>query len=142
MNLSITRFTASLSLMTTVCLAVLILVGSTVAGLAANKETVQTTSAYFGQNSVRVDIYGHNEVSLLEYFNLLIFDDTRLDFVSIAADRDSLWAGIYPTQIVGDHIYVHEVRQQAKTPQSLSIAPPTNFPKILLWIQNGRLRRL
>ena len=107
MNLSNTRFMASQRLMTTVGLAVLIMIGSAAAGLAANKETVQTTSAYFGQNSVRVDIYGHNEVSLLEYFNLLIFDDTRLEFVSIAADRGSLWYSIYPTQIVGDHIYVH-----------------------------------
>jgi hypothetical protein len=76
---------------------------------AANKETIQTTSAYIGENGVRVDVYGRNEVGLLEYFNLIVFDDSRLEYSSIAADRGVLWYGAYPTQVVENKIYVHGV---------------------------------
>lgn len=78
-------------------------------GMAANKETINTVDAYIGENSVRVDVFCRNEVGLLEYFNLIVFDDTKLDYVSIEADRGVLWYGVYPTQVVGNHIYVHGV---------------------------------
>ena len=78
-------------------------------GSAANKETIETVTAYIGQNGVRVDVFCHNEDDLFEYFNLIIFDDTKLDFVSIAADRGALWYGLYPTEVIGNHIYVHGV---------------------------------
>jgi hypothetical protein len=76
---------------------------------AANKETIDTVDAYIGQNSVRVDVFGHNEIGLLEYFNLIVLDDSMLEFVSIEADRGVLWYGAYPTHVDGDHIYVHGV---------------------------------
>ena len=78
-------------------------------GLAANKETIETIEAYSGEHGVRVDVFGHNEVGLLEYFNLIIFDDTRLEYVSIEADRGVLWYGAHPTYVSGNRIYVHGV---------------------------------
>lgn len=92
-----------------ILLGVVFVAGAAGDAYAANKETIQTTSAYIGQNGVRVDVYGHNEVGLLEYFNLIVFDDTKLEFVSIAADRGVLWYGANPTHVDGDHIYVHGV---------------------------------
>jgi len=77
--------------------------------LAANKVTIQTTSAYIGEREVSVDVYARNEVGLLEYFNLVVFDNTRLEFASIDADRGVLWYGANPTHVDGDHIYVHGV---------------------------------
>ncbi len=74
---------------------------------AANKETIATVQAYISQRSVSVDVYGHNESGLFEYFNLITFDDTQLDYVSIAADRGALWTGYYPTHVEGNKIYVH-----------------------------------
>lgn len=78
-------------------------------GFAENKETIETVQAYIGEQSVRVNIFCHNEEGLLEYFNLIIFDDSKLDFVSIEADRGSLWYGSYPTHVEGDRICVHGV---------------------------------
>ena len=74
---------------------------------AANKETIETTDAYISQQDVSVAVYGHNQIGLFENFNLIVFDDTRLDFVSIAADRGAFWYGNYPTQVVGNKIYIH-----------------------------------
>jgi hypothetical protein len=76
-------------------------------GLAANKETIETVEAYSGQHGVSVNVFGRNEVGLLEYFNLIIFDDTKLEYVSIEADRGVLWYGSYPTYVDGNRIYVH-----------------------------------
>jgi hypothetical protein len=78
-------------------------------GIAANKETIDTVEAYVGESGVRVDVFCHNEVGLLEYFNLIVFDDTRLEYVGIEADRGGLWYGTYPTHVDGNHIYVHGV---------------------------------
>ena len=78
-------------------------------GIAANKATIETTEAYIGENSVRVDIFCHNEEGLLEYFNLIVFDDSKLEFSSIEADRGNLWYGYYPTHVEGNHIYIHGV---------------------------------
>ncbi|MBU1072994.1 hypothetical protein KKG45_07085, partial [bacterium] len=75
--------------------------------LAANVVTVQTVDAEPGDTSVRVDVHAHNEVELLEYFNLLIFDETRLAYVDLVADRGGFWYGYYPTRVEGDHVYVH-----------------------------------
>jgi len=78
-------------------------------GFAANKETIDTVEAYLGETDVRVDVYCHNEVGLLEYFNLIVFDDTKLEYVGIEADRGGLWYGTYPTHVDGNRIYVHGV---------------------------------
>ncbi len=94
-------------------------------GFAANKETIETVDAYIGENSVRVDVFCRNEIGLLEYFNLIIFDDAKLDFVSIDADRGSLWyGGTYPTEVIGDHIYVHGIGN----PPSYCIDPDLGDP--------------
>jgi hypothetical protein len=74
---------------------------------AANKETINTVAAYSGQHGVRVDVFCRNEVGLLEYFNFIVFDDTKLEFVSIGADRGVLAGGIYPTHVDGNRVYVH-----------------------------------
>ena len=76
---------------------------------AANKETVDSPSAYIAQRDVRVDVFAHNEVGLFEYFNLVLFDSSKLEFVGIAADRGSLWYGLYPTRVSNDSIFVHGV---------------------------------
>jgi hypothetical protein len=81
----------------------------TTLGLAANKETIETVTAYSGELEVRVNVFARNEVGLLEYFNLIIFDDTKLDYLSIDADRGMLWYGAYPTYVDGNRIYVHGV---------------------------------
>jgi len=87
----------------------LLLLCFTTQGFAANKETINTVDAYIGENGVRVDIFGHNEIGLLEYFNLIVFDDSKLEFVSIEADRGVLWYGNYPTHVDGNRIYIHGV---------------------------------
>ncbi len=74
---------------------------------AANSVTVLTPEAEPGQTGVRVDVCATNDVELLEYFNLLVFDATRLELVSLTPDRGGFWYGYYPTEIVGDHVYVH-----------------------------------
>lgn len=74
---------------------------------AANVVTVLTPDAEPGDLSVRVDVCAANEVDLLEYFNLLIFDETRLEYVGLVADRGGFWSGLYPTRVEGDHVYVH-----------------------------------
>ena len=74
---------------------------------AAETVTVLTVEAEPGDTSVRVDICTANEADLLEYFNLLVFDETRLTFVDLVADRGGFWYGYYPTLIDGDHVYVH-----------------------------------
>lgn len=81
----------------------------TTQGIAANYETIATVDAYIGEYDVRVDICCHNETGLLEYFNLIVFDDTKLEFASIEADRGNLWYGLYPTHVDGNRIYVHGV---------------------------------
>jgi hypothetical protein len=80
---------------------------STSGSQAADKETIATVQAYISQRSVKVEVFGHNESGLFEYFNLITFDDTKLDYVSIEADRGALWTGYYPTHVEGNKIYVH-----------------------------------
>jgi hypothetical protein len=90
-------------------LAGTLVLGLVAPGLAANKETIETVTAYSGELEVRVNVFARNEVGLLEYFNLVIFDDTKLDYVSIDADRGMLWYGAHPTYVDGNRIYVHGV---------------------------------
>jgi hypothetical protein len=99
----------TVSMLLAAVLACLLVVGTAPSGLAANKETIETVEAYSGEQGVRVEVFGHNEVGLLEYFNLIVFDDTKLDYVSIEADRGVLWYGAYPTYVDGNKIYVHGV---------------------------------
>jgi hypothetical protein len=75
--------------------------------VGANKETIETNDAYIGQHNVTVNVLCRNEVGLLEYYNLIVFDDTKLEYVSMAADRGVLWYGVYPTHVDGNRIYVH-----------------------------------
>lgn len=83
---------------------------------ALNKETIETIDAYVGQTGIRVDVFGHNESSFMEYFNLIVFDDAKLEYVGIAADRGSLWYGYYPTHVTGNRIYVHGINTSCFPP--------------------------
>jgi hypothetical protein len=78
-------------------------------GAAANNETIDTVDAYVAENGVTVNVFCHNEDGILEYFNLIVFDDSRLEYQSIDADRGALWYGYYPTHVDGNRIYVHGV---------------------------------
>jgi len=89
--------------------ALILLAATATTTLAANKETINTVAAYSGQHGIRVDVFARNEVGLLEYFNLIVFDDTRLEYAGIAADRGALWYGLYPTHVDGNKIYVHGI---------------------------------
>ena len=80
---------------------------------AANSETIETVDAYSGETGVSVNVFGHNEVGLLEYFNLIVFDDSKLEYVDIQADRGVMWYGYYPTHVSGNKIYVHGVADAA-----------------------------
>jgi hypothetical protein len=95
-------------LLSIIVLLALLLV-QTAPGIAANRETIATLTAYSGERNVVVDVFAHNEDDLFEYFNLIVFDDSKLDYVSIEADRGILWYGYYPTHVDGNRIYVHGV---------------------------------
>ncbi|MCK4413880.1 MAG: hypothetical protein KAY32_10065 [Candidatus Eisenbacteria sp.] len=77
-------------------------------GVAGNRVTIEETEAYIGQ-TITVNIFCHNEDDLFEYFNLVVFDDSKLEFVAIAADRGDLWYGLYPTHVSHDSVFVHGV---------------------------------
>ncbi|MBD3348931.1 MAG: T9SS type A sorting domain-containing protein [Candidatus Eisenbacteria bacterium] len=76
-----------------------------------NYVTLETVDAYISENGVTVNAFCHNEDGILEYFNLVTFDDSKLEYVSIEADRGDLWYGYYPTHVDGDKIYIHGVAE-------------------------------
>jgi hypothetical protein len=102
-----------------------VVAGYAAPALASNIVTIDTPDAYSGQHGVRVDVFCHNEVGLLEYFNLIVFDDTRLEYAGVAADRGQLYGtGPYPTHVDGNRIYIHGVA----TSPSYCIPPDTGTP--------------
>jgi hypothetical protein len=55
-----------------------------------------------------VDVYLHNDLDVFEYFNKIQFDNTMASVDNIVAARGVLQqSGNYPTQVVGNTIYVH-----------------------------------
>ncbi len=74
---------------------------------AANSETIETVDAYIAERDVSIDVFCRNETRIFEYFNLIVFDDSKLEYAGLVADRGVFWYGYYPTEVVGNRIYVH-----------------------------------